>query len=182
MTSPNAPYDPRRVYEAFTEADGYNRFLDEGPMNLDDVIDLLSLLAGSDYRKPDPGVAAVWLTAAVVGRWSKGAAFRAAATHVATTTEFAKPAHITNLIKAEKATIPTDRLAIEGANRASENARTAAVEFFRRHPEHLSAFKMPPPGSARAQRDPEAAKRYRNEANARLARYWRELDERKGAS
>lgn len=121
----------------------YDPFTDERSMTQDRVIDLLSLLAGADFRKPDPAAVTVWLLAARVGRWTTGAAFRAAAKHITHSTEFAKPAHITALIKLERPTVPDNRLALPAAPPASDEARAAARELFARHPEFKGTFAMP---------------------------------------
>lgn len=177
------PQRHRNSYSVFTDPQtGYNPCLDGEPIDQDGVLDLLSLLAGADYRKPDPVVLLVWSAAAESGRWIKGAAFRAAVRHIETSTEFAKPAHITALMKAERDAVPDNRLAIEGANPATSDARAAAKEFFRRFPQHLKAFALPPPGSARARRRPEEAKRHREQAERAVARYWTELDARRSRS
>lgn len=86
-----------------TEAEPYNPFADERPLvELDRVIDLLSLLASADFRKADPAAAQMWLIAATVGKWTIGEAFRAAAVHTTNSTEFCKPAHITTLVRSER--------------------------------------------------------------------------------
>lgn len=125
MTPPGNPY------AAYTDATGYNPFLDESPIDQDGVIDLLSLLAGSDFRKPDPVVLMAWSVAATEARWTKGAAFRAAARHIATSTEFAKPAHLTALMKLERDTVPDHRLALPSAPPASDEVRASALAAFR---------------------------------------------------
>jgi hypothetical protein len=117
-------------YAAYTDATGYNPFLDSSPIDQDGLIDLLSLLAGADFRKPDPVVLMAWSVAATQERWTKGAAFRAAARHIATSTEFAKPAHLTALMKLERDTVPDHRLALPSAPPASEDARAAAKAAF----------------------------------------------------
>lgn len=179
----NLPQQQPNSYSVFTDPQtGYNPCLDDRPIDQDGVLDLLSLLAGSDFRKPDPVVLLAWSAAAQAGRWVKGPAFRAAVRHITTSTEFAKPAHITALMKLERDTVPDNRLAIEGANPATSDARTAAREFFRRFPQHLKAFAFPPPGTARARQRPDEAKRHREEAEQAVAQYWTELDARRGRS
>jgi hypothetical protein len=86
-----------------TDEESYNPFADESPLvELNRIIDLLSLLAGVDFRKPDPAAAQVWLLVARAGKWTVGEAFRAAALHLRDSTEFCKPAHITALVRTER--------------------------------------------------------------------------------
>ena len=176
---------PGNPYAAYTDASGYNPFLDESPIDQDGVIDLLSLLAGSDFRKPDPVVLMAWSVAATEARWTKGAAFRAAAKHIATSTEFAKPAHLTALMKLERDTVPDNRLALPSAPPASDETRVSAMaaarEVFARFPQFRGAGRLPwseRTGRPRATADDV---RRREEARDELARVRERHERRQGA-
>lgn len=179
MTPPDNPY------AAYTDATGYNPFLDERPIDHDGLIDLLSLLAGSDFRKPDPAVLMAWSVAALQARWTKGAAFRAAARHIATNTEFAKPAHLTALMRLERDTVPDNRLALPSAPPASEEVRASAMAAYRevsaRLPQVREIGRLPWSQRTGRPRITDEDARRREEARDELKRVRRRREAGRGA-
>jgi hypothetical protein len=177
---------PTNPYAAFTDATGYNPFLDDSPIDQEGLIDLLSLLAGADFRKPDLVVLMAWSVAATQERWTKGAAFRAAARHIATSTEFAKPAHLTVLMKLERDTVPDHRLALPSAPPASEEVRATALAAFRevsaRLPEVRQIGRLPWSQRTGHPRTTGDDVRRREEARDELERVRRQRAERGEAS
>ena len=158
-------------------AEQYNPFADERLLvELNQVIDLLSLLAGVDFRKPDPDAARVWLAIARLGRWTVGEAFRAAALHLRDSTEFCKPAHLTARIRAERS-MAADRFKALPASPASEEQRAVQKK---RIDALIGGFAAMPP-ETRVMGTVEAARKRAGDQVAALAAL-DELISRDGAS
>lgn len=86
------------------------------------VVDLLSVAAAYDSRKPNPDTVLAWTEAAGRGRWDYQGALTAIHEHYAESAEWIMPAHITTRLKAVRQQpphLPTQRdpLAVEGYDR-----------------------------------------------------------------
>jgi hypothetical protein len=89
-----------------------------------EMVDLLTAASAYDNRKPNPAAVMAWGKAAELERWTFEEALAALHLHYASSTEFAMPAHITALIKADR----QDRaLREEGARQLEQSPANPAA-------------------------------------------------------
>ncbi|MFJ5984223.1 hypothetical protein [Lentzea sp. NPDC092896] len=100
------------------------------PMTHAQMVDLLTLIANSDHRKPSADMVTVWLMAAHTAKWRAHEAAEAVKQHITYSTEYMKPAHITALIHEARRADRTPMLALPGPAPASDQTRDDAKAAF----------------------------------------------------